>query len=63
MGLAAIELVEQPDLRYLSRVVGMAGKALYHGMRVELVWIEENGRRWPAFTAIERGEEGDGAHG
>lgn len=56
MGLAAIELAEQPGLRYLSRVVGTAGKAPWHGMPVRLTWVEEHGpdntiRHWPAFAA------------
>lgn len=50
MGLAAIELAEQPGLRYLSRVVNCPGQVLEHGLPVTLTWIEEeDGRRWPAF--------------
>jgi hypothetical protein len=47
---AAIELAEQPGLRYLSRVVNCPAEALVHDMPVELTWIEENGRFWPAFA-------------
>jgi len=46
---AAIELFEQPGLRYLSRVVNCPVEALAHDMAVELTWIEESGRFWPAF--------------
>ncbi|WP_285019906.1 OB-fold domain-containing protein [Novosphingobium sp. fls2-241-R2A-195] len=52
---AAIELVEQPGLRYLSRVVGCPPERLRHDMPVQLTWIEEEGRRWPAFTPLEVG--------
>ena len=56
MGLAAIELAEQAGLRYLSRVVGCAGEALFHGMPVRLTWTTENdGRRWPAFAPVGEG--------
>ncbi len=57
MQAAAIELAEQPGLRYLSRVVNCPAAALAHDMPVALTWIEENGRLWPAFQP-----EGD-AHG
>lgn len=49
MQVAAIELTEQPGLRYLSRVVNCAADALVHDMPVKLTWIEEQGRSWPAF--------------
>jgi uncharacterized OB-fold protein len=49
MQAAAIELDEQPGLRYLSRVVNCPLEALRHDMPVTLTWIEEKGRRWPAF--------------
>ncbi|MEE4451422.1 Zn-ribbon domain-containing OB-fold protein [Novosphingobium resinovorum] len=49
---AAIELVEQPGLRYLSRVVGCPPEALRHDMPVSLTWIEEAGRRWPVFVPL-----------
>lgn len=51
MGLAAIELEEQVGLRYLSRVVNLPSEALHHDMPVKLTWIEDGGRRWPAFEA------------
>lgn len=46
---AAIELAEQKGLRYLSQVVNCPAAALRHDMPVQLTWIEEKGRRWPAF--------------
>ncbi|WP_297490033.1 Zn-ribbon domain-containing OB-fold protein [Acidocella sp.] len=46
---AAIELAEQPGLRYLSRVVNCPVEVLAHDMPVALTWIEENGRFWPVF--------------
>jgi len=46
---AAIELDEQPGLRYLSRVVNCPLESLRHDMPVTLTWIDERGRRWPAF--------------
>lgn len=49
---AAIELAEQPGLRYLSRVVDCPAESLRHGMAVELTWIEEAGRPWPVFTPV-----------
>lgn len=52
MQVAAIELEEQPGLRYLSRVVNCPAEALRHDMPVILTWIEEKGRRWPAFEPI-----------
>ena len=52
---AAIELAEQPGLRYLSRVVNCPVEALTHDMPVTLTWIEEQGRRWPAFEPAAQG--------
>jgi uncharacterized OB-fold protein len=49
MQVAAIELAEQLGLRYLSRVVNCPAEALAHDMPVQLTWIEEQGRSWPAF--------------
>jgi uncharacterized OB-fold protein len=49
MQAAAIELAEQPGLRYLSRVVNCPVEALEHDMAVRLTWLEEKGRFWPAF--------------
>ncbi len=47
--VAAIELAEQPGLRYLSQIVGCPPEALRHDMPVELTWIERGTRLWPAF--------------
>jgi len=49
MPVAAIELDEQPGLRYLSRVLNCTVEALVHDMPLRLTWFEENGRQWPAF--------------
>jgi uncharacterized OB-fold protein len=49
MQVAAIELAEQAGLRYLSRVINCSREALRHDMAVRLIWIEDKGRRWPAF--------------
>lgn len=49
MQVAAIELAEQPGLRYLSQVVDCPQAALRHDMPVELTWVEHGGRHWPAF--------------
>jgi uncharacterized OB-fold protein len=47
---AAIELVEQKGLRYLSRIVDCPVEVLAHDMPVMLTWVEERGRQWPAFA-------------
>lgn len=49
MPVAAIELAEQPGLRYLAQVVDCPPEALAHDMPVELTWVTTGGRRWPAF--------------
>jgi uncharacterized OB-fold protein len=57
--VAAIELDEQPRLRYLSQVVECPIEALRHDMALELTWIEIGERRWPAFRpAVERSARG-----
>lgn len=58
--VAAIELAEQPGLRYLSQVVECPEHALRHDMPVELTWIDDPrqqfaGRRWPAFRPVGAG--------
>jgi uncharacterized OB-fold protein len=58
---AAVELVEQKGLRYLSRIVNCAPDGLVHDMALRLTWIEENGRRWPAFEPATASEPA--AHG
>ena len=52
--VAAIELAEQPGMRYLARVVDCPVEALRHDMPVELTWIDIDGRRWPAFRPAGR---------
>jgi len=47
--LIAVELAEQPGLRYLSTVDGIAFADLRHDMPVELAWTERDGRPAPAF--------------
>ena len=47
--LVGVELAEQPGLRYLSTVDGIAFEDLRHDMPVELTWIERDGRPAPAF--------------
>ena len=47
--VAAVELVEQDGLRYLSRIVNCAPEAIAHDMPVQLIWIDEGGLPWPAF--------------
>lgn len=49
MPVAAIELAEQPGLRYLSRVVNCSQDELIHDMPVKLTWFEDEGRFWPVF--------------
>lgn len=54
MPVAAVELVEQDGLRYLSRIVHCPPGAIEHGMPVQLTWIEESGKFWPAFEPFNR---------
>jgi uncharacterized OB-fold protein len=49
---AAVELVERPGLRYLSRIVGCPLDAITLDMAVTLTWIEERGHPMPAFTPV-----------
>lgn len=46
---AAVELVEQPGLRYLARIVNCPREQVALYMAVSLTWIEEDGHQWPAF--------------
>jgi uncharacterized OB-fold protein len=46
---AAVELAEQPGLRYLSRIVGCPPSQLTLDMPVVLTWIDDKGRLMPAF--------------
>jgi uncharacterized OB-fold protein len=60
MPVAAIELEEQPGLRYLSRVLNCPPEALSHDMPVKLTWFEEGGRLWPAFEPVTKEAPGHG---
>jgi uncharacterized OB-fold protein len=55
--LVAVELAEQPGLRYLSTVDGAAFEDLRHDMPVELTWIERDGLQAPAFRPAQLNEE------
>lgn len=62
---AAVELVEQPGLRYLARIVNCPLEALKHDMPLSLTWIEDSGvdgksRRWPAFEPSTKGAARNG---
>jgi uncharacterized OB-fold protein len=56
INVAAVELDEQRGLRYLARVVNCAPQEISHGMRVQLTWIEIDGKEWPAFEPIRTGK-------
>lgn len=47
--VVAVELAEQPGLRYLSTVVNCDPHEITEDMPVQLVWAERDGIRWPAF--------------
>jgi uncharacterized protein len=55
--LAAVELAEQPGLRYLSTIDGTAFEDLRHDAVVQLTWVERGGRRVPAFRLAPEDEE------
>lgn len=46
---AAVELAEQPGLRYLSHIIGCSHDALKHDMPLQLCWTKIAGRHWPCF--------------
>jgi uncharacterized OB-fold protein len=50
LALVAVELTEQPGLRYLSTVVGCAPEDVFIGMPVKLVWTKRDGSSFPAFA-------------
>ena len=56
--IAAIELAEQPGLRYLSQVVDCPAERLRHDMPVELTWVRSGERTWPAFRPADGGGHG-----
>jgi len=47
--MGAIELVEQPGLRFTSTVVNCAADDLTVGLPVELIWIERYVAPFPVF--------------
>lgn len=47
--LAAVELQEQPGLRFVGTVVDCSPERLRIGLPVELTWIERDGAPWYAF--------------
>lgn len=56
MPVAAVELVEQKGLRYLSRIVNCAPDAIAHDLPVQLTWLEGE-PSWPAFEPVPAGQE------
>jgi uncharacterized OB-fold protein len=46
---AAVELAEQPGLRYLARIVNCDPASITPELPVRLVWLSENGVPAPAF--------------
>ena len=57
---AAVELAEQPGLRYLARIVGCRRDELALDMPVVLTWLEEGARLAPAFTPARGGSDARG---
>lgn len=56
MPVAAVELVEQAGLRYLSSIVGCPAHRLRNDMPLQLVWIDQDGIRVPAFAPADEAE-------
>lgn len=54
--VAAVELVEQKGLRYLSRIVNCAPDDIVHDMPVRLTWFHEDDLPWPAFQPVRDGK-------
>jgi uncharacterized protein len=54
--VAAIELSEQPGLRYLSTVVDCPADRITLDMPVRLTWVDRHGLDWPAFAPAEPAE-------
>ena len=52
--VAAIELNEQPGLRYLATIVNCPTDQIAVDMPVRLVWTERDGLAWPAFEPADR---------
>lgn len=57
---AAVELAEQPGLRYLARIVNCPRDQITLDMPVSLTWIEEDGRLNPAFEPASAGRQANG---
>lgn len=57
---AAVELAEQPGLRYLARIVDCPIPALALDMPVVLTWIQERGRLAPVFAPQRAGSDARG---
>lgn len=55
---AAIELAEQPGLRYLAKVVNCPQSAIALDMPVQLTWADYRGNMMPAFEPVSQ-QEGD----
>lgn len=51
--VAAVELDEQPGLRYLSTIVNCPSESVALDMPVRLVWVDRSGLKWPAFEPAE----------
>ncbi len=47
--IAAVEVVEQPGLRFASTIVDCPPERVRVGLEVELTWIERGGAPWYAF--------------
>jgi hypothetical protein len=56
MPVAAVELVEQKGLRYLSSVVNCPPHKLRNDMPLQLTWIDQDGIAVPAFEPAAEGE-------
>ena len=55
--LAAVELEEQPGLRFVGTVVDCPPEQLRVGLPVELTWIERDGGPWYAFRPAQSAKE------
>lgn len=57
---AAVELVEQPGLRYLARIVNCPSDQIALDMPVSLTWLDEDGRLTPAFEPAAASDRANG---
>lgn len=53
---AAVELAEQPGLRYLAPIVNCPSEEITLDMPVRLTWVDRDGIACPAFEPVARGE-------